>query len=171
MARVLKALAWSLGILIVAAGVLLVVARSLDGPIGPVPGGSLVSGDWVRTQGLDWSFVVGLDSRPEMQLLSSPRSRTLSMVHHEGALFLPAGRPLGGRWKQWSQEALEDGRAILRIAGKRYAVTLVRASETERVAILALEIEEHDLDPVEAADPDLLWVFRVEPRERLADEA
>ena len=70
------------------------------------------------------------------------------------------------QWKVWCHEAMEDGRAVLRIEGKRYAIVLKRATEAERLTVLAHEVEEHDLDPDEVTDPDLLWVFRADPRTR-----
>ena len=168
--RIFKAIGWALVVIVVAIAVVFIGARFQDGPLGMIPGGALTSGQWLRTNDLDWSFINDVDERPQMQLLSSNRSRTLSMVYKGGSLFLPCGRPLIRQWKKWCHEAMEDGRAVLRIEDKRYAVHLRRATENERLIVLAHETQEHDLDPIDTADPDLLWVFRADARTRSSDE-
>jgi len=32
------------------------------GPVGAVAGGALISGEWVETAGLDWSFAADVDT-------------------------------------------------------------------------------------------------------------
>jgi len=118
--------------LLVAAGVLvggtLTGARFADGPLGIVAGGPLTAGELVSGAEPDWSFVRGLPTI-ELQLQEPPRSRTTWVLLHEGRLFVPSGYMQswwGQLWKQWPPEAERDGLAIVRIAGKRYARTLVR---------------------------------------------
>lgn len=79
----------------------------------------------------DWSFV--RDERVfELQLVNPARSRTLWIVELEGKLYLNSNYMGGLRellWKKWPAQAERDGRAIMRINGKRYERTLVRIKE------------------------------------------
>ena len=36
--------------------------RFEGGPVGAVAGGALISGEWVETAGLDWSFAADVDT-------------------------------------------------------------------------------------------------------------
>jgi hypothetical protein len=106
---------------------LALVARFLDGPLGPLPGGPLHAGLFVSDPVADWSFAAG-QPEVELQLDAQSTSRTTWIVVHEGRAYIPAatGFPPG---KSWHQAALADGRAIVRIAGKRYPVTLARVDD------------------------------------------
>lgn len=103
------------------------VARFLDGPVGPLPGGALRGGALVSEPVGDWSFAAS-EEEVELQLDSQTTSRTTWIVVHEGRAYVPAatGFPPG---KTWHRAALADGRATLRIAGKRYPVTLTRVED------------------------------------------
>ncbi len=165
-----------------------IVARFSDGPIGPFPGGPLRTGSLVSEPDVDWSFV-DWESRPgrivELQLVEPPRSRTTGILVHEGQLYVSAdlgfiwrrlpgpGRgPLFVIWvfKQWHEEALRDGRVVLRIDGKRYERQAVRVTDPELFAVLSSLVQEgaaraglalgESLPP----DPDAIWFFRMEPR-------
>jgi hypothetical protein len=116
-------------VLVLAIGIaaLAFVARFLDGPIGPLPGGPLRAGVFVSEPVTDWSFAAS-EQEVELQLDAQSLSRTTWILVHEGRAFVPAatGFPPG---KTWHQAALADGRALLRIAGKRYPVTLTKVDD------------------------------------------
>ncbi len=74
----------------------------------------------------------------------------------------------GRIWKQWPIEALEDGRAILRIGDKLYERELVRIEEGPLVAVLTAELGRKypiagDIGP-EAVTSGYLWLFELAPR-------
>ena len=113
---------------LIAAVVLVVVgARFHDGPLGPLPGGSLTRGILVTEPVRDWTFAADVQE-VELQLESQSKSRTTWIVVHQGKAYIPAATafPPG---KTWHRAALDDGRAIVRIAGKRYPVTLVKLED------------------------------------------
>lgn len=155
----------------IAVGIVAVVAlfffaaRLHDGPLGPVPGGPLESGDEVGEPVADWSFVKDV-GEVELQLASQSTSRTTWILWHEGVAYVPCslGFPPG---KNWHHEAAEDGRATLRIDGKRYPVVLTRLPDDE-VAKLAEPIRAEvgrkygQAPPTDAG----VWLFRVASRAR-----
>jgi len=113
---------------VLALSALAISARASDGPSVVFSGGPLVAGALATGPEPDWSFA--RDVRIiELQLLDPPRSRTLWIVENEGKIYVNSNYMLGfiGRlWKRWPAQAERDGRAIVRIAGKRYRRTLVR---------------------------------------------
>lgn len=121
-------------------------ARLSDGPLDPLPfalfqAGPLRSGELVTGPEPDWSFARDIDVM-EFQLVDPPRSRHVWLIVHEGKLYVPSGYMnswWGRLWKQWPVDAMQDGRAVIRIAGKRY----------EREAI-------------RVTDPHLFWALREE---------
>lgn len=153
---------------IFALGALAVSARFSDGPSVIFSGGPLVAGELVTGPEPDWSFVRGVRTF-ELQLLNPPRSRTLWIVEHEGKLYLNSNYMGGLRerfWKRWPAQAERDGRAVMRIQGKRYERTLVRIKTgaivepiTEaftrkyRVVMTPAEVEAEEL-----------WLFELAPR-------
>lgn len=106
---------------------LFVGARLHDGPLGPIPGGALAGGEFVTAPVGDWSFAANV-AEIELQLASQSKSRTVWIAVHEGKAYVPAATeyPPG---KTWHRAALEDGRAVLRISGKRYPVTLTKVDD------------------------------------------
>ena len=113
---------------VVAIGTLVVSARNSDGPSGAFAGGPLVAGELVTGPEPDWSFARDIGTI-ELQLLDPPRSRLIWVAEHEGKIYVVSGymgSRIGRLWKRWPVEAERDGRAIVRIAGKRYQRTLVR---------------------------------------------
>jgi hypothetical protein len=153
---------------IVAFGLVILGARFHDGPLGPIAGGPLDSGEWVESEGLDWSFAADLETL-ELQLLNPPRSRTVWLLLHDGALYIPCGFVDVTLWKQWPHEAFIDGRAVVRIEGRRHPVELVRSDdEAIRTAVLAKVAEKYGvaIGEGEAESAENAWVFRVDPRQR-----
>lgn len=148
-------------------GALLLVgflARFLDGPIGPIGGGPLESGDLVAETGIDWTFATDFREM-EFQLVASDRSRTTWLLVRNGELFIPCGLP-NSFVKQWPQEAMTDGRSILRIAGKRYELAAVRVTEPEAFAALSRIVAAKYGMAIEDPPPqDDLWFFRMDPRQ------
>ena len=67
---------------------LFVGARFHDGPLGPIPGGPLTSGELVREPIDDWSFAKDVQEI-ELQLDSERRSRTVWLLVLENQAFVP----------------------------------------------------------------------------------
>lgn len=128
-------LRWVIRIIAVLAALVVLLfgaARLHDGPIGPIPGGALVGGELVGAPVADWSFAADV-AEIELQLASQSKSRTVWIVAHDGKAYVPAATeyPPG---KTWHRSALMDGRATLRIAGKRYPVMLAKIDDVALVA-------------------------------------
>lgn len=102
-------------------------ARFHDGPVGLFPGGALKSGVLEESPVGDWSFAAD-EETIELQLLDQERSRTVWILVRDGVAFIPCNLdfPPG---KSWHEHAVKDGRALLRIQGRRYAVTLERVDD------------------------------------------
>ena len=121
-------------------------ARFHDGPLGLVPGGPLASGEMVTQPVEDWSFATAV-SEIELQLASQSKSRTTWIVVHDGRAYVPASTqfPPG---KTWHRSALEDGRATLRIAGRRYPVMLAKVEDAALVtAVRAVGLQKYPNRP------------------------
>jgi hypothetical protein len=102
-----------------------IASRLHDGPLIPfLPGGALRSGDWYELPVSDWSFAEDV-AQIELQLDAQSISRITWILVRDGVAFVPASLsfPPG---KTWHETAQRDGRAVLRINGQRYAVTLTR---------------------------------------------
>lgn len=114
------------GVIALLIGGLFAAARFHDGPLGLVPGGALVAGEVASDPVADWAFA-DVDTI-EMQLESQSTSRTTWILVSEGRAFIPASLsfPPG---KSWHESADVDGRAWLRIAGRRHPVTLTRVKD------------------------------------------
>ncbi len=126
----MAALRWivrSVVVVLLLGAALVVGARFHDGPIGPVPGGPLVSGDIASEPVRDWSFAADV-REIELQLDAQRISRTTWILVHDKRAYIPAATefPPG---KTWHRHALEDGRATLRIAGTRYPVLLRKVDD------------------------------------------
>jgi hypothetical protein len=113
--------------LVVLVALLAAAVRYHDGPVGPLPGGPLASGALVSTPVADWSFAANV---PEiaLQLESQSKSRTTWILVHDGKAYIPAATeyPPG---KTWHRVAQVDGRATVRIEGKRYPVLLTKVDD------------------------------------------
>ena len=69
----------------------------------------------------------------ELQLESQTTSRITWIVVKDGAAYVPCSLdfpPL----KTWYRKVAQDGRAIVRIAGRRYPVTMVKVEDEARIA-------------------------------------
>lgn len=166
---IVRGLSILIGAIIVAVGCYLIAMRFADGPNALVAGGPLVSGELV-TEEPDWAFARDI-MEIELQLMSPPRSRTVWMVEHGGALYVPCGYMdswWGRLWKQWPLEARADPRAVVRIAGKRYERELipVTSEHPEAAAILAKLGDKYGFPAAPAAvlDSDALLLFALRAR-------
>lgn len=127
-----------------------------DGPIGPIPAGRLRSGALRSEAPVDWSFANDLQLA-QLQLVNPLASRTTGILVYEGDLYVPCD--LGFSWrrvappakwlmalvwrvKRWHQHALRDGRAVVRIRGKRYEREAVRETDPQCLAALNGAVEE-----------------------------
>ncbi len=136
--------------------------RLSDGPVGPFPGGAFGEGPMSTEAEIDWSFAAPI-GEIELQLLEPARSRTVWLVVHEGELYIPCAWPRFRLWKQWPHEALEDGRALLRVDGTLYPRQAVRVEDpalAETLTSLAME----KYESLEGASDSEIWYFRMGPR-------
>ncbi len=167
--RLLKGLAGAIGVALVAVVALVVGARFADGPLAIIPGGPLESGDRVTGPEPDWTFARDIMDM-EVQLLEPPRSRTTWLQVYDKKLYIVSGymsSTLGKIWKQWPAQAVEDGRAVIRIDGKRYERQLVRILD-DRTLLEAIAAEVNrkygaGLSADMAASGNT-WFFAVGPR-------
>src|SRR4051812_38171496 len=138
--------------------VLFVGARFHDGPLGPIPGGPLVNGPLVADPVADWSFAKDVQEI-ELQLDSQSKSRTTWIIVDKGKAYVPAAVefPPG---KTWHRAALADGRAVLRIAGKRYPVTLTKVEDQT----LLNGVREVGSSKYPARPEGEVWAFEVTSR-------
>ena len=123
--KILRVVGWLLGGVVALGGVAFFAPRFVhDGPLGPIPGGPLRAGELFVFPVSDWSFATDL-AEIELQLESQKLSRTTWILVRNGAAYVPCslGFPPG---KSWYKSAQQDGRALLRIEGKRYPVTLTQ---------------------------------------------
>lgn len=184
-------------LILVLIGSVLVAQRLSDGPLNDIiPGGPLRAGTLVSEAEIDWRTVLGgqrvlgdqREMEPvELQLVEPPSSRYVGIMLHEGQLYVPCdlgfmwGRFSGSQrrvlhliylFKRWHEDALRDGRAVLRIAGKRYERQAVRVTDPALLAALRLQLEEmarqwvapEPLAEAPSEGPRDIWFFRMDPR-------
>jgi hypothetical protein len=142
--------------------------RFADGPNRVFSGGRLMSGGLHAGPEPDWSFVEDIGTI-ELQLLDPPRSRRIWTTEHDGKLYVWSGymgTAVGRLWKRWPIQAMQDGRAVIRIEGKRYERQLVRIESGEILDGISSAIRDKypsqvTRAAVEAGDS---WVFEAAPR-------
>ncbi len=138
-----------------------VTARFRDGPFGPFPGGALKRGPLVRGEIPDTETVARV-SEVELQLRHPGSSRLTWIVEHEGALYIPCGFIGVPLFKRWPHQAMSDGRALLRVLGRRYDGELVRVTDEALYRATAAKVSEK-YGVASRADPEALWMFRFDP--------
>ncbi len=170
--KIVRILLKGLGLLAIlagfAVGVTSLLARFSDGPIGIFAGGPMEEGELVTGPEPNWRFVRDMPTI-EFQLVDPPRSRTVWIIENQGRIYLISGymnSAVGKIWKQWPAEAVEDGRAIIRIDGKRYARQLVRIESGRILDAITAEVSRKygvpmDRNYVESGNG---WVFALVPR-------
>ncbi len=171
-------------ILLIAAG--LIAQRMSDGPSAFIPGGPLRAGTLVTESNINWLIELGENPGSiELQLMDPPTSRITGVMLHKGQLYVPSDlgfmwRRFSGtqRWiphgiwifKTWHEDALLDGRVVMRIDGKRYERQAVRVTDPALLARLRSQLEAMAVEyfggplPDVQTDPEDIWFFRLEPR-------
>lgn len=143
--------------------------RFADGPNRVFSGGPLESGELHTGAEPDWSFVSDIPTI-EMQLMDPPRSRRIWTAEHDGKLYVWSGymgTVVGRLWKRWPVQAERDGRAVIRIDGKRYERQFVRIAsgavlDGVSAAISSKYPSQTTRATVEAGD---VWLFEAAPRD------
>jgi hypothetical protein len=166
--RILKWIAGVLGLALLVLSIGVMSTRSGDGPRGPFPGGALVAGDLVEVEP-DWTFARDIEEM-EIQLLDPVQSRITWLQVYDKKLYVVSGymnSTVGKIWKKWPAEAVADGRAVIRVDGKRYERQLVRIIDDGPVLEgIAAELKRKYDVPLTsdmAASGDA-WFFAVGPR-------
>ena len=172
-------------VLIVAAASIVITQKVSDGPIEFLQGGSFTTGQIVEEPVTDWSFGVG--KQTEFELVEFGTSRTAGYIMHDGVAYMTCD--LGFMWnrmdgqirmilnliyifKHWHTDAVEDGRARLRIEGKIYKANFVKVEDPKLIEALKLEMEDlargyiapAALGPRPNEGPSDVWFFRMDPR-------
>jgi hypothetical protein len=155
-----RAIAVGVGAMVLIPALVALLARFADGPLGPFPGGPLVAGDLADEPVTDWAFVENV-TEIELQLLDPPRSRTTWILLHEGSAYVPCGFPNVRIWKQWPYEAQADGRAMIRVDGRRYRVDLVRVEDPTLEGELTRNLERKYASAGRYSGA--IWFFRLDP--------
>ena len=166
---ILKWLGGVIGLVLLALFVVVFAARFGDGPTAILPGGPLEAGELVQGPEPDWSFARDVPEM-EFELVEPARSRTIWLEVYDKKLYVVSGymnSAVGKLWKQWPAQAEKDGRAVVRIQGKRYERQLVRIHDDRPVLEgIAAEVNRKygaALTADMAATGDV-WFFALEPR-------
>lgn len=181
------------GILIlVLIGSVFIAQRLADGPLNAMlPGGPLRAGTLVAK---DVSLAALIGNRDasvmepiELQLVEPPTSRYTGIMVHDGQVYVPCD--LGYMWgrfegsqrtmlhliylfKHWHEDALRDGRVVVRVDGERYEGQAVRVTDPAVIAALRSQLEAMAarwvapavLAPAPTKGPNDIWFFRIDPR-------
>lgn len=186
MGKALKVIGISLlGLTIVVILGVMIIQRVSDGPIGPLQGGPFTSGERVEEPVTDWSFGVGKPMAFELEGYGT--SRIAGYIMHDGVAYMTCD--LGFMWnrlegrqrlilnliylfKHWHRDAVEDGRALLRIDGRIYKAQFVKVEDPNLNEILRGKLEvlareyfgPSEIGPRPAEPPNDVWFFRMDPR-------
>jgi hypothetical protein len=171
-------------LIVVLVAAVLGIQHFSDGPKGPISGGPLRAGELVTAPVSDWSFAEG--KVVELELAATGQSRTTGSLVYEGQFYVPCD--LGFVWrrlpsaamrgiasilwavKHWHEDAMRDGRAVVRIDGVRYEGKLVRVTDPELLAKLRAIMQDKAAKYMHAtltdapADTEAIWFFRLDPR-------
>ncbi len=156
--RLLLALA-----LVAAAGALaLHLARRLDGPLGPIPGGAFRSGTPVGEVAPDWSFARDLREIEIEMDPASPRSVRTWFVVQDGEPV--ASADFLNPAKRWPYDVLRDPRVRLRLGGRIFERRALRVQDPAAIARLrAAFARKYALAPDGLAARTEVWFFRMDP--------
>ncbi len=166
----------------------LIAQKVSDGPMGPLQGGPFKTGEIVVRQ-TDWSFVEQAYGLPEILLVAPGTSRITGLIVYKRELYIPCdlGFMANRSWndpatqwfsiamsvlKRWHKDAAEDGRAVIRLDGKRYGAQLTKVTDPDLAAELRLRLEQiakdagglDKLPPRPTEEPNDIWFFNVAPR-------
>ena len=126
-----------------------------DGPYGPLQGGHFRTGEMADSLVANYEDMA--DKPTELLLVGPGSSRTLGYIMYEGKVYISCD--LGFMWnrfegmqklilnliyvfKTWHLDAIEDGRAELRIAGKRYPGYLYLVEDKSLNTALKTQLED-----------------------------
>ena len=142
--------------------------RFADGPNRVFSGGALESGELHTGAEPDWRFVSEIPTI-EMQLLDPPQSRRIWTAEYDGKIYVWSGymaTAVGRLWKRWPRQAERDGRAIMRIDGKRYERQLVRIQSGPILDGISAAIRQKYPSQTTRATVEAgeTWVFEAAPR-------
>ena len=160
-----------------------VVQRVSDGPIEFLQGGPFKTGEVVEERVDDWSF--GELANTQFELVGYGTSRRAGYIMLDGVAYMTCD--LGFIWnrlegtpkmilhliyvfKTWHMDAVEDGRARIRLDGKIYETQFTKVEDPELQEKLKLRIEEmasemfDDLGPAPVDGPRDIWFFRIDSR-------
>lgn len=155
--KIMRRVALLLGALLAASVVVWLAAKFHDGPLGPFPGGPM-DGEVVKDAAVDWSFAADRQTIA-LQTSNPPRSRTVWLVVHDGALYVPSGFVAA---KQWPHRLADDPVVLLRVDERLYLRTAVRVTDPALLTALWRKVEDKYGAPV-PEDLESHWVFRMEP--------
>lgn len=152
---------------VVAVGTLALRSGYVDPPGAFFGGGPLVTGEFVTGPEPDWSFL-GDVRTIDLQLLDPPRSRLVWVADYDGKAYVVSGfmgGMVGRLWKHWPAQAERDGRAVIRVNGKRYARTLVRVrSGSEVLAGVSAELDrKYGFGQPGSIEAGETWLFELAP--------
>ena len=127
-----------------------------------------MAGELVTGQEPDWSFL-GDVGTIELQLVAPPRSRVVWVADYNGKVYVVSGymgNAIGRLWKRWPVQAERDGRAVVRIEGKRYERTLVRIrSGAEVLEGVSAELgRKYGFGGTGSIAAGNTWLFELAPR-------
>ena len=125
--------------------------------------GRALSGEVANELIEDWSFadehrLIKVETRP-----AAPHSVTTASLVFEGDLYVPAK---SGSTKSWTQYALADARARLKIGDRVYPVSLARVRDEaliERLIAFAVKKTRAEVGR-DMEIPEDVWVFKVQSR-------
>lgn len=161
----------------------MVVQRVSDGPIEPLQGGPFTTGEIVETPVQDWSF--GELKNTQFELEGFGTSRRAGYIMLDGVAYMTCD--LGFMWnrlegpgrillnliyvfKRWHLDAMEDGRARIRLDGKIYLAQFTKVDDPELQDRLKLRVEAlfdqmfGEIGPAPIEEPSDMWFFRIDAR-------
>ena len=156
---------------ITAIGTSALKARFSDGPTRLFSGGPLTSGPLISEPEPNWQFTDQIESI-ELQHFDPRTSRRVWVTHYDGKIYVFSGRTdtlLGRLWYTWPLHAAEDGRAIVRIDGKRCRRQLLRVRfgpELDGITeAFRNKYEKYDAEGTrQEVEDGVFWVFELAPR-------
>jgi hypothetical protein len=188
----------TVGVLILALiGSVFIAQRLSDGPLNELlPGGALRAGEPASGADLATALAemgsctdgVCPPMKPiELELVGPGTSRYTGIMVSDGQVYIPCdlgfmwGRFSGNQrnvlhliyiFKHWHEDALRDGRVVVRVDGKRYEGQAVRVTDAATDAALRTQLEDMARQwvapaPLAAAPtegPNDIWFFRIDPR-------
>ena len=151
----------------IAIGLLFYAVRFQDGPMEIISGGAFTSGE-VAEQVDDWSFLASKQT-VEMQTMIPPRSRTMWIVVADNRPFVVSAfmnTAIGKVWKKWPRTLEQDNRAILRVDGKLYQMSLNRVTTGEIIPkVIDRFNEKYNTEYTrEVFDSGSSWLFELKPQ-------